>query len=46
MERIAYPGEAALWELDWREREPAVGGYFRQRQKGHTAGSADVGVPL
>ena len=25
MERIAYPGEAALWELDWPDREPAVG---------------------
>ena len=25
MERIAYPGEAALWELARREREPAAG---------------------
>ena len=28
MERIAYPGEAALWELDWPDREPAVGRLF------------------
>ena len=25
MERIAYPGEAALWDLARREREPAAG---------------------
>ena len=46
MERIAYPGEPALWEVAWREREPAGGGYFRQRPIGHARGSEDVGVSL
>ena len=36
MERIAYPGEAALWELDWRERNRRWVGISFQRQKGHT----------
>ncbi len=45
MKRIAYPGEAALWELARRERELG-GGYFRQRPIGKKGYGSNSSSPV